>query len=48
MMNIPCNRLHGIFIKLFILPCHGVEIGCNRKLSFTIFITKPDIPGTIA
>ena len=48
MMNILRNRLRRIFFKLFILPCHGVEIGCNRKLSFTIFITKPDIPGTIA
>lgn len=48
MMNILRNRLRRIFIKLFILPCHGVEIGCNRKLSFTIFITKLDIPGAIA
>ena len=32
---------------LFIFPCHGVEIGGNRKLSFTIFITKPDIPGIV-
>lgn len=48
MMNIPCNRLHEIFIKLFILPCHGVEIGCNRKLSFAIRIAKPDIPSAIS
>ena len=47
MMNILCNRLHRIFIKLFILPCHGVEIGCNRKLCFAILIAKPDIPSTI-
>ena len=47
MMNILRNRLHGIFIKLFILPCHSVEVGSNRKLSFAIFITKPDIPSAI-
>lgn len=39
MMNILRNRLRRIFTKLFILPGHGVEVGSNRKLSFTIFNT---------